>query len=182
MSDSSTTSAEQIEQVRRLLSTTPARWIELAGSLSTDRLTQPPVIGQWSALECLLHLVDTERVFQFRLNAFLTGQPEFPPFDPDREGARLGSEQSAAALAAEFSRLRQTSLSELERITPADFDHLSRHQELGMVSLGEMINEWAAHDLNHTVQAERSLMQPFLRACGPWLKYFTDHVAAEEQP
>jgi hypothetical protein len=28
----------------------------------------------------------------------------------------------------------------------------------------------------HTVQAERAMMQPFIRGCGPWLKYFVDHL------
>lgn len=41
---------------------------------------------------------------------------------------------------------------------------------------GEMVNEWAGHDLNHTVQAERAIMQPFVRGCGPWQKYFSDHL------
>ncbi len=50
-----------------------------------------------------------------------------------------------------------------------------------MVTLGEMAHEWAAHDLNHTVQAERALMQPFIQACGPWQRFFTDHVLTKEQ-
>jgi len=37
------------------------------------------------------------------------------------------------------------------------------------------VNEWAAHDLMHTVQAERALMQPFLAKSGPWRPYFADH-------
>jgi hypothetical protein len=46
-----------------------------------------------------------------------------------------------------------------------------------MVSLNEMLHEWAAHDLNHTIQAERALMQPFIQESGPWQPYFADHVA-----
>lgn len=36
--------------------------------------------------------------------------------------------------------------------------------------------KWPAHDLNHTIQAERSLMQPFIRGCGPWRKYFFGQI------
>jgi hypothetical protein len=43
-----------------------------------------------------------------------------------------------------------------------------------------MLSEWAAHDLNHTIQAERALMQPFLLECGPWIVYFQDHVIQEK--
>ena len=36
-------------------------------------------------------------------------------------------------------------------------------------------NEWAAHDLMHTVQAERALLQPLIGGSGPWRLYFKDH-------
>jgi len=39
-----------------------------------------------------------------------------------------------------------------------------------------MINEWAGHDLMHTVQGERAIMQVLIDGCGPWKKYFSDHV------
>ncbi|MGW8250602.1 MAG: hypothetical protein ACWGO1_08165, partial [Anaerolineales bacterium] len=61
-------------------------------------------------------------------------------------------------------------------LQPQDLERRSRHMELGTVSLGDMLNEWPAHDLNHTVQAERALMQPFIQSCGPWQEYFTDHM------
>jgi hypothetical protein len=50
-----------------------------------------------------------------------------------------------------------------------------RASELGVVTLGEMLYEWAAHDLNHTVQAEKALMQPFIAGSGLWRGYFRDH-------
>ena len=40
----------------------------------------------------------------------------------------------------------------------------------------EMIYEWAGHDLMHMVQAERAIMQIFIDGCGPWRKYFLDHM------
>ena len=43
------------------------------------------------------------------------------------------------------------------------------------MTLGELLHEWAAHDLNHTVQAERALMQPLIQGSGPWQLYFADH-------
>jgi uncharacterized damage-inducible protein DinB len=158
-----------------VLSTTPARWLSLTETLPARLLTTPFAPGEWSALECLLHLVDTEPVFSSRLQCFLDGR-DFPAFNPDAEGATLDPQQDPAALAAEFARRRSDSLRALARVTPEDLNRRVRHQELGPVTLGEMIHEWAAHDLNHTVQAERALMQPFLQGCGPWQRYFTDHM------
>ena len=57
----------------------------------------------------------------------------------------------------------------------ADLGRSSVHSALGRVTLGEMINEWVAHDLMHTVQAERALMQPFIVDSGACRRYFTDH-------
>jgi hypothetical protein len=157
-----------------VLSITPARWASLAQTIPTDLLTLPPEPGEWSALECLRHLIDTEPVFQFRVQAFLAGQ-DFPAFDPDSQGTKPEATRTPTDLAAEYASLRLISLEMLARLTPADLDRRAIHQELGHVTLSEMVHEWAAHDLMHTVQAERALMQPFIRSSGPWLPYFKDH-------
>jgi hypothetical protein len=126
----------------------------------------------------LQHLLDTERlVFPPRVKALLAGQ-DFPAFDPDSQGTKPGADQLATELAAEFARLRADSLTLLAEIAPADLGRQARHEELGMVTLGELLHEWAAHDLMHTVQAERALMQPFIRGCGPWQPYFAEHVTS----
>jgi len=162
--------------IRAVLTTTPARWNELAAALPPGLLQRPPAPGEWSALECLQHMIDTENVFQFRVRALLQGQ-DFPAFNPDEEGAAPG-ETPPAAVAARFAQLRAESLELLARVGEADLPRSARHAELGPVTLGQMLHEWAGHDLMHTVQAERALMQPFIEGCGPWQIYFTDHVAA----
>ena len=161
-----------------VLSATPARWASLSLTVPADLLALPPAPGEWSALECLQHLVDTEPVFQFRVDAFLAGR-DFPAFDPDSQGTKPDARRTPADLAAEYARLRAASLAALARLTPGDLDRQAIHQELGRVTLSEMIHEWAAHDLMHTVQAERALMQPFIRGSGPWLNYFKDHTVVE---
>lgn len=124
-------------------------------------------------MDCLQHLVDTERsVFPARVEAILVGQ-DFPAFDPDRQGSK--ATLSPTELAAEFARLREQGLATFKKVTPADLGKQARHSELGIVSLSELLHQWAGHDLMHTVQAERALMQPFIQGCGRWQSYFTDH-------
>jgi len=160
-----------------VLSTTPERWDALCENLSPELLRRKPEPGEWSALDCLCHLLDTEKyVFPARVKAFLAGQ-DFPAFNPDVDGAR-DTGQTPAVLAAEFAGLRAGALAQLRTLVPADLERGARHAELGPVTLGQMLQEWAAHDLMHTVQAERALMQPFIAQCGPWRAYFTDHDAA----
>jgi hypothetical protein len=78
-------------------------------------------------------------------------------------------------LAGEFQELRAGGLSRLDEVARGDLAKRARHAELGMVTLSELLHEWAAHDLMHTVQAERALMQPFILGSGPWQVYFQDH-------
>jgi hypothetical protein len=161
--------------VRSVLTATPGHWQSLGEKLPVELLAQAPATGEWSALQCLQHLIDTERVFSFRLQCLREGK-DFPAFDPDQQGTKPSQQASLPQLAAEFARLRAESLQALSRIEPGDLGRKARHQELGIVTMGEMLHEWAAHDLNHTVQAERAMMQPFIRGCGPWQKYFSDHL------
>lgn len=163
-----------IAYTHAVLTTTPERWRALVTSLSRNLLERAPQPGEWSALDCLRHITDTERwVFPVRVRAFLAGE-DFASFDPDSQGSHSG-EQPAAEVVEEFTRLRRESLVLIGTLTAADLARTARHAELGIVTLNEMLHEWAAHDLMHTVQAERALMQPFIAGTGPWRGYFTDH-------
>ena len=164
-----------ISQAHAMLSTTPARWASLTAALPNDLLTRQPLPGEWSATECLQHILDTERVlFPVRIRAILAGQ-DFVSFNPGDAGPPP-AEQTAAQLAAEYARLRAENLALLEQVTEADLPRTARHPELGIVTLAELINQWVAHDLMHTLQAERSLIQPFIAAAGPWRgPYFSDY-------
>jgi hypothetical protein len=166
--------------IRAVLTTTPDRWLNLTEVVPADLLRRPPAAQEWSALACLRHLLDTERqVFPARIKALLAGQ-DFPAFDPDRQGSQPDTDHAPFELATEFERLRAESLELVADISSADLDKRARHQELGMVSLSELLHEWAAHDLNHTIQAEQAIMQPFIDGCGPWQPYFADHAARTE--
>src|SRR5258708_10254644 len=165
-----------------VLTTTPTRWMNLVQSLPIELLSQKPAPKEWSALDCLQHLADTEhRVFQARVK-YLLAEQDFPAFDPDKFGAKRASDQSPLDLVGEFAKLRTESLALLTQVTPSDLKKKARHQELGIVSLDELLHEWAAHDLMHTVQGERAMMQPFIRGCGPWHSYFTDHIVVVPEP
>ena len=167
--------SNDLATVKSILQITPARWVALTESLPADLLAARPAPGEWSALECLVHLLDTEGVFQTRLQAFRSGQ-DFAAFNPDEEGTKIGPDTRPADLAARFDHLRQASLAALASITPADLQRQARHAALGQVTLAQMVSEWAAHDLNHTIQGEKALIQPFIAQCGPWQVYFQDQV------
>ena len=164
-----------IPTVEAVLSSTPERWLKLVDHLPPDLLGRKPKDNEWSALECLQHLLDTEQsVFPVRVRAFLAGK-DFPNFDPDSQGRKPDLNLQPSKLAADFARLRSGSLDLLVKLQPSDLTRTARHSELGMVTLEELLHEWAGHDLMHTVQAERALLQPFIVGTGPWRSYFKDH-------
>ena len=78
-------------------------------------------------------------------------------------------------IAATFAQLRTRSLEALAKVTDKDLNLTAVHSELGTVTLEQMLHEWAAHELMHTVQAESALMQPFIAGSGPWRGYFADN-------
>ena len=166
--------SNQLEMVSPILSTTAARWSNLTGIVPVELLVRTPAPGEWSAMDCLCHLLDTEQwVFPSRVKALLSGK-NFVAFDPEIQGTRYTT-QHPEQLAEEFAKLRKASLIELDQVTIQDFSRTAQHSELGTVTLGELLNEWAAHDLMHTVQAERAVMQLFILGSGPWRPYFQDH-------
>ena len=169
---------DHILGIRAILATTPARWLDLAGTLAESELTaRPPQPGSWSAIECLRHLIESERlVFPVRLEAILEGR-DFEAYDPDAAGDIADEPGTLSELATLFAELRSESTKVVSGVSPEDLDRTARHAELGVVSLRQLLNEWAGHDLMHTVQGERALMQTFIAASGPWRPYFADHDA-----
>jgi hypothetical protein len=151
------------------------RWDSLAHTLPAELLTRSPAAGEWSALECLQHIMDSDEVFTARLTYILAGQ-DFPDFNPDQEGTRLGPTPAPREMAARFTRLRADSLAALAKITQADLKQRARHSALGLVSLEEMVHAWAAHDLLHTMQAERAVMQHFILGSGAWQASYQEQL------
>jgi hypothetical protein len=159
-----------------VLETTPQRWARLASALPPELIQRKPAQDEWSAFDCLRHIVDTERsVFPARVGYLLRGE-DFPAYHPGMEMEDPKGIPAPADLAAEFTKLRTASLAMLSKVGAADVNRTARHQELGTVTLGEMLHQWAGHDLMHTVQGERALLQPFIDGSGPWKRYFSDHV------
>lgn len=163
-----------LQAVRETLTATPARWLTLTETVSPAALEQTPAPGEWSAAECLGHLIQTERdVFPVRVRNFLAGE-DLSGFTPS--GATGDTPRSLRELAAEFARLRAANLELIAGIQPEDLGRSALHNQLGRVTLGEMLHTWAAHDLNHTMQAERALMQPFIAGSGAFRVRFEEHV------
>ena len=55
-----------LARVKAVLASTATRWLIMTQVLPVDLLNRPPATGEWSATECLIHLLDTEHIFPAR--------------------------------------------------------------------------------------------------------------------
>lgn len=118
-----------------------------------------PLDGEWSANECVGHLIEAERRgFAGRIRDILsTGGPnevvELEVWDPPAvAAARQDHLRPAAELAAEFVALRADSLGLVRGLGPADLTRVGRHPSVGPLQVGEVLAEWVHHDRNHIRQ------------------------------
>jgi uncharacterized damage-inducible protein DinB len=163
-----------LDSARRILSITPGRWQSTVEAAPEELLGRAPAPGEWSAADCLNHLLLAERtVFGKRLRAILEGR-ELVTFDPN-ESRDPEPERTPREVAMELAAERRENLAVLSGVTEADLDRSSPHPEYGMVALRSVLNAWAAHDLQHTVQADEALMQVFIPGTGPFRFRFADH-------
>lgn len=101
----------------------------------------PPSPGEWSARECLQHLVDIERMVFPLCVGYLLAEQDFPAAEPDAQGSTPVAAQTPAEIATEFMRLRTDALARFDTITNADLTKRAHHQELGIVIRSELIHE-----------------------------------------
>ena len=161
------TDTDLLQTTRAILAVAPAQWTAFVQDTPTALLTLSAAPGEWSAFQCLCHLLDTESIlFPVRLRTFLAGETSFPGFNPDAESTDY-SQQSPDEVLQLFLKHRRDNLQRLSEAKPEYLSRQAIHTELGPVTFAQFLNEWAAHDFNHTIQAQRALMQPFIPAPAP---------------
>jgi len=84
-------------------------------------------------------------------------------------GKRLGE------LLDTFDQLRTEGLERLAALslTDADLARRGRHPEFGVVTLGQHLSTWVAHDLGHVSQIVRVMARQYTDAVGPWKGYLS---------
>lgn len=152
--------------LRALLPDLPSSWIGA---------TEGP--GTWSPFDVVGHLIHGDRTdWMPRVEHMLRhgDTVAFPAFD--REAMFAASKgHSLGELLDTFGRLRTESLDRLAelRLTEADLARRGRHPEFGVVTLGQHLATWVAHDLSHAGQVVRVMARQYSTAVGPWRAYLS---------
>jgi hypothetical protein len=138
-----------------VLSATPARLKELVDTLGPARLNESYAPGKWTLNIVLCHLADCELAFSYRWRQ-VVAQPHHAvqTFDQDAWAANYRALDPQVALAA-FCANRLWSVNWLKSLTADQLAKTLSHPELGELTLHQILQVTAGHDLNHLGQFEQ---------------------------
>ena len=158
-----------------LLTRTPAMLDALLRDLPDTWTDRNEGDGTWTAYDVVGHLIHGELTDWIPRAKRILESGESRPFDPfDRTAQERDSKgKSLPRLLDEFARLRKQNLATLRamNLTPDQLNLRGRHPALGVVTLGQLLSTWAAHDLTHIHQISRVLAEQIRAGVGPWTAY-----------
>jgi hypothetical protein len=123
------------------------------------QLRHRPEPMEWSVIECVGHLVDSEIVSSARIRWILSeDEPELIGYDQALwVDALHHRDDDPDQLIELFDALRSSNLRLLAATPIADHERFGRHRERGPESYGLIVRLAAGHDRFHIAQAERAL-------------------------
>ena len=131
----------------------------------------------WSPFDVVGHLIHGERADWVPRVEHVLRHGDAVPFPVfDREAMFAASKGlSLGDLVDTFDRLRAESLDRLRALglTDADLSRRGRHPEFGVVTMGQHLATWVAHDLGHVGQIVRVMARQYSDAAGPWKAYLS---------
>jgi hypothetical protein len=143
------------QEVLVILPATPEKLRREISSMSARQLKTRPAAGKWSVREILAHLNDVEELgMRARVAAMIEqDEPSLKLFDQVKRAVELRYDRKDPWRSlADFTRRRRANVRWLRTLTPAQLRRVGHHQTVGEITAGEMIYEWAFHDLGHLKQ------------------------------
>lgn len=108
--------------------------------------------GKWTLKELLLHLSDTERIFQYRILAFTRGdQNELPGFDEELYAKQsFANERTLSSLLEEYQLIRKSSQILLETANSGALKNVgsANGNQISAETIGKLIVGHNIHHLN----------------------------------
>jgi len=140
--------------------TEPELWRRLVDQAGAHLRTRPEP-GEWSVLECLGHMCDSELITSARYRWILSeGEPPLVGFDQDAWAARLDhAEDDPTTLLDYFGVLRRANVVLWRRTSVAARGRIGIHAERGPESFELLFRLQAGHGRLHRAQALRALAQ-----------------------
>jgi DinB superfamily len=154
------------------MAATPDIFRALLMGVSDRQAYWKPTPDRFSIAEMLEHLSHVEaHCFRIRVDEMLASEnPEFEPYDQNAYYAEgTYSNRDAEESFAHWEEQRDDNLELLRGLEPKILSRTGRHRVLGEFTLGNLLNEWALHDLGHVRQmAELVRAQLYYPELGPF--------------
>ncbi|MFC3158899.1 DinB superfamily protein [Chryseobacterium arachidis] len=126
--------------------------VDIYSKLSEEQSLFAYAEGKWTLKELLLHLSDTERVFQYRILAFARGdQNELPGFDEELYADQsFANERSLSSLLEEYQLVRKSSQILLETANSSALKNIgiANGNQISGETIGKLIVGHNIHHLN----------------------------------
>ena len=174
-----------LDQSTAILARTPLVLQALLGALSPDQMHRTDGPDTWSAHDIVGHLLAGEISDWMPRAQIIIEHGTAVTFEPfDRSAMAAWAADSPATRLDRFQTARASSLATLTalQLTASDLQRAGRHPELGVVTLGQLISTWVAHDLTHLAQIGEVLARAYTADVGPWRQYLPalDRIASAE--
>lgn len=142
------------------LKTSGEKTVAVYSKLSEEQSYFAYAEGKWTLKELLLHLSDTERIFQYRILAIARGdQNKLPGFDEELYASRsFANERHPDSLLEEYQLLRKSSRILLETMHPSALETVgsANGNQVSAETIGKLI---VGHNLHHlNIIEERYLL------------------------
>ncbi len=152
-----------------LLEATPGILRGLMVELNDEDARWKPAPERFSIAEVLAHLSHSEgHCYRMRLDRFMA--ETLPAFEPDDAQMYLDLYRAADPEKSfdEFKDQREANIAFLRDLPNGAGDRVALHREFGEITLAQMLNEWALHDLGHIRQvAELIRARKYQAGAGP---------------
>jgi DinB superfamily len=165
-----TACAGAMQHAIALLEKTPVLFETLLSELPPELLQWKPAPDRWSISEVLAHLADSEKVLSERARRLVReNSPALREYQQPAGGYAQGRAPEHLAC---FRAMRRETLKFLNTIPAPAGRRTGSHSLIGTITLAEMLNEWASHDLGHLRQiAELYRAHAFHPYAGPFQRY-----------
>ncbi|NML71751.1 DinB family protein [Chryseobacterium sp. RP-3-3] len=123
---------------------------EIYAALTEEQSLFAYAEGKWTLKELLLHLSDTERIFQYRILAFARGdKAELQGFDEEEyASASFANNRSLESLLEEYKLVRKSSQILIETLEPSVLNNtgIANGNQLAVETIGKLI---VGHNYHH---------------------------------
>ncbi|HWQ36299.1 MAG TPA: DinB family protein [Blastocatellia bacterium] len=133
---------------------TPGRMRELCARIGTEGMTRPWAQGKWTVRQIVSHLAQCEMIFGTRFRQAVTlDEYIIQLFDQDQWMACEPVPDDDRALEA-LCAMREWNLEFWRGLKETDWMRTFNHPERGVMTVRELLETVAGHDLNHLSQLE----------------------------